>query len=93
MPSPAAHQPCRTCDRPWAEAAFYANSSECKECKRGRSRRNRAEQARKVAAVERLVDVLTDLAERINEYGASAGPPPQHQTRRARTVRHHRTSP
>ena len=57
-----AHKPCPTCGRPWNAEAFYATCAECKECKRGRSRQNRAVQARKIAAFERFVDVLVDLA-------------------------------
>ena len=55
-------KPCVTCGRPWDAEAFYANCSECKDCKRKRSQRNRADQARKIAAFERFVDVLVDLA-------------------------------
>jgi hypothetical protein len=56
------HKPCTTCGRPWDAGAFYANCAECKDCKRLRSQRNRALQARKIAAFERFVDVLVDLA-------------------------------
>lgn len=62
MTEPVQKQPCATCGRPWAADAFYANCGECKDCKRNRSQRNRAEQARKIAAFERFVDVLVDLA-------------------------------
>ena len=55
-------KPCTTCGRPWDAEAFYANCGECKDCKRSRSQRNRAVQARKIAAFERFVDVLVDLA-------------------------------
>lgn len=62
---------CRTCDRPWAEGAFYANCSECKECKRQRSRQNRAAQARKLAVAERLIDVLSVLVSRVDHTDAN----------------------
>jgi hypothetical protein len=56
------HKPCTTCNRPWDAEAFYASGAECKDCKRKRSQHNRAVQARKIAAFERFVDVLVDLA-------------------------------
>jgi predicted nucleic acid-binding Zn ribbon protein len=59
---PAQKRRCPTCGLPLPEDAFYANCGECKDCKRQRSQRNRAEQARKIAAFERFVDVLVDLA-------------------------------
>jgi hypothetical protein len=52
---------CRTCEQTLDVAAFYENCSECKDCKRDRSRRNRLLQARKLAAFERFLDVLTSL--------------------------------
>jgi hypothetical protein len=64
---PGRKRPCTTCGRPWGADAFYANCGECKECKRKRSRDNRAVAARKIAAFERFVDVLVDLAGRAAE--------------------------
>lgn len=69
MLSPPAKAPCRTCSRPWADSAFYANCSECKTCKRDRSKRNRALQARKIAAFERFVDVLVVLTSQTGAPG------------------------
>jgi hypothetical protein len=60
-------RPCSTCGRPWGADAFYANCGECKDCKRKRSRDNRAVQARKIAAFERFVDALANLADRTTE--------------------------
>jgi hypothetical protein len=60
-------RPCTTCVRPWDADAFYANCGECKDCKRTRSRNNRAVQARKIAAFERFVDALVNLADRSAE--------------------------
>jgi hypothetical protein len=61
---------CPTCDRLLAATVFYANCAECKDCKRQRSQRNRALQARKIAAFERFVDALVDLATRAIEPSA-----------------------
>ena len=55
---------CPTCGQGKGPGEFYENCSECKDCKRGRSQRNRALQARKIAAFERFVDVLSLLADR-----------------------------
>lgn len=63
-------QPCTTCGRPWDADAFYDRCGECKDCKRQRSQRNRAEQARKIAAFERFVDVLVDIASKAVALGA-----------------------
>lgn len=63
-------QPCTTCDRPWAEDEFYEGCSECKVCKRQRSKDHRLLQARKIAAVERLVDVLVTLSTNAGIDGA-----------------------
>jgi predicted nucleic acid-binding Zn ribbon protein len=52
---------CPTCGHTQPMDAFYENCSECKNCKRQRSQQNRAVQARKIAAFERFVDVLTVL--------------------------------
>ena len=60
-------RPCATCSRPWDADAFYANCGECKDCKRKRSRSNRAAQARKIAAFERFVEALVNLAEKTTE--------------------------
>jgi hypothetical protein len=60
-------RPCTTCGRPWDADAFYASCGECKDCKRKRSRNNRAVQARKIAAFERFVDALVNLADRTAE--------------------------
>ena len=67
-------RPCATCDRPWDADAFYSNCGECKDCKRQRSRNNRAVQARKIAAFERFVEALVNLAER------TTGPPAEPRT-------------
>lgn len=64
MTEPEQGRRCPTCRRRRSADAFYSNCGECKDCKRGRSQRNRAEQARKIAAFERFVDVLIDLAAR-----------------------------
>lgn len=71
---PGQKRSCTTCGRPWDSDAFYANCGECKECKRKRSRTNRAVQARKIAAFERFVDVLVDLAGRAAESPADRKP-------------------
>lgn len=60
-------RPCPTCGRPWSAAAFYDGCAECKVCKRGRSKRNRMVQARKLAAFERFVDVLINIADRVDD--------------------------
>ena len=70
MAEPVHKRPCPTCNRPWDADAFYPNCAECKDCKRRRSQRNRAIQARKVAAFERFVDALVNLAERSTEPSA-----------------------
>lgn len=67
VPSQEAERECPSCRRSLAADAFYDNCSECKECKRGRSRRNRALQARKLAAFERFVDVLINLADQTTD--------------------------
>ena len=67
MPEPEQKRRCPTCGRPLAADAFYVNCAECKDCKRRRSQRNRAEQARKIAAFERFVDALVNLADRTGE--------------------------
>lgn len=58
---------CKSCRRTLSVAAFYSSGTECKECKRGRSKRNRMLQARKLAAFERFVDVLVDIADKTME--------------------------
>ena len=63
-------RPCATCGRPWDADTFYANCAECKDCKRRRSQHNRAVQARKIAAFERFVDALVNLADRGAEPSA-----------------------
>jgi hypothetical protein len=67
-------RPCTTCGRPWDADTFYANCGECKDCKRKRSRDNRVAQARKIAAFERFVDALVNLADR------TAEPPSEQRT-------------
>lgn len=66
-------RPCPTCSRPWTAEAFYDNCAECKACKRDRSKRNRALQARKIAAFERFVDVLVDLASQSRHEARAIG--------------------
>ncbi len=63
----AESQHCPSCGRDLPGEAFYANCGECKECKRKRSQQNRALQARKIAAFERFVDLLFDVADRTVE--------------------------
>ena len=63
-------QRCPTCRRTLPAGEFYANCAECKGCKKDRSRNHRALQARKVAAFERFVDVLAELAGRSAEPSA-----------------------
>ena len=67
MAEPEQKRPCPTCKRPWDANLFYVNCAECKDCKRKRSRNNRAVQARKIAAFERFVDALVNLADRTAE--------------------------
>jgi hypothetical protein len=67
-------RPCTTCGRRWDADTFYANCGECKDCKRKRSRNSRAVQARKIAAFERFVDALVNLADRTTE------PPAEYRT-------------
>jgi hypothetical protein len=67
MADPEQKRQCPTCRHLLDADAFYANCAECKACKRRRSQRNRALQARKLAAFERFVDALVDLADRAPE--------------------------
>jgi hypothetical protein len=67
MADPEQKRRCPTCRHSLDADAFYANCAECKDCKRRRSQRNRALQARKLAAFERFVDALVDLADRAPE--------------------------
>jgi phage FluMu protein Com len=71
---PGPKRRCPTCGHLLSQDAFYVNCGECKDCKRLRSQRNRALQARKVAAFERFVDVLINLADR------TAEPPAEQRT-------------
>lgn len=61
------HRRCPTCSQSLPRDAFYDSCAECKACKRHRSQQNRMLQARKLAAFERFVDVLIDLADRSGE--------------------------
>jgi hypothetical protein len=54
---------CPTCGHLKRSDEFYPKCGECKTCKKGRSRHNRTLQARKIAAFERFVDVLINLAD------------------------------
>ena len=74
MTEPGQKQRCPTCGHLLPQDAFYVNCGECKDCKRLRSQRNRALQARKIAAFERFVDVLINLADR------TAEPPAERRT-------------
>lgn len=67
MAEPEQKRRCSSCGHTLAAGAFYANCAECKACKRNRSQRNRALQARKIAAFERFVDALINLADRTTE--------------------------
>ena len=67
MTEPGPKRRCPTCGHLLPQDAFYVNCRECKGCKRLRSQRNRAVQARKIAAFERFVDVLINLADRTAE--------------------------
>ena len=70
MAEPEQSRRCPKCRRTLPVDAFYAGCTECKECKRSRSQRNRALQARKLAAFERFVDVLIDMADRTVDKAA-----------------------
>jgi hypothetical protein len=63
VPEPEQKRRCPRCGRLLATDAFYVNCAECKECKRHRSQLNRALQARKIAAFERFVEALVNLAD------------------------------
>jgi hypothetical protein len=67
MTEPGLKRRCPTCGHLLPQDAFYATCGECKGCKRLRSQRNRAVQARKIAAFERFVDALVNLADRTTE--------------------------
>jgi hypothetical protein len=64
---PESGRKCSTCGHGEPTVEFYASGNECKDCKKDRSRRNRADQARKIAALERLIDVLFVLADRTSD--------------------------
>lgn len=53
---------CPSCEQRKPVDAFYTSSPECRRCKRARSQANRHDRARRLAAFERFVDVLEDLA-------------------------------
>lgn len=69
MADPKQKRRCPTCGHSLDADACYATCTECKDCKRRRSQRNRALQARKLAAFERFVEQLVNLADR------TGGPP------------------
>lgn len=67
MPEPERQRRCPTCGHLLTAEAFYANCAECKACKRRRSQQNRALQARKLAAFERFVEAIVNLADGTTE--------------------------
>ena len=71
MAEPEQKRRCPTCKSLKPSSEFYEKCAECKDCKRLRSQRNRLLLARKVAAFERIVDALINLADPSTELELS----------------------